>query len=157
MSVETQNGRAPGGSVPPQDPGGLEGQLHALYAERARLVAELGTADADELIALVADLRADGFDVPADASGAEAPLDPSLVMQVEALYAEKDQLHQELGVSSAEEVIAHVRELGGRAPASTTTTETTTSESTTTETSADGTKTETTAESRTFTHTRTTT
>lgn len=85
---------------PPQDPGSLEGQLHSLYAERELLAAELGTADANELIALVAELRL----------GA-APFDESLVMQVESLYGERDLLQQALGVSSADEVIELVRSL----------------------------------------------
>jgi len=89
---------------PPVDPGSLEGQLHSLYAEREMLAAALGTADANELIALVHDLRL----------GAAA-FDESLVMQVESLYAERDELQQELGVSSADEVLELVRGLRGGA------------------------------------------
>ena len=90
---------------PPEDPGSLEGQLYSLYAEREMLAAALGTADANELIALVHELRL----------GAVG-LDESLVMQLESLYAERDELQQELGVSSAEEVLGLVRGLRGGAP-----------------------------------------
>ncbi|WP_407345332.1 hypothetical protein [Pengzhenrongella phosphoraccumulans] len=42
----------------PADPGSLEGQLHSVYAEREKLANELGTADADELIAMFRELHA---------------------------------------------------------------------------------------------------
>ena len=151
MSVEVQRGRAPTSSTEAPDPGSLEGQLVSLYAERARLVAELGTADADELVALVAGLRSGAR--PADR---DPEPDASLVAQVEALYAEKETLQQQLGVSSADDLVAHVSALRERAPATTSTTETTTTETTTTQTTPEGTRTETTTESRTLTHTRTT-
>ena len=90
----------------PEEPGSLEGQLRSLYAERELLTAEVGTADAEELIALVRELRV-----------AAETLDASLVMQVESLYAERDQVQQQLGVSSADDILELVRRLSaGNAP-----------------------------------------
>ena len=43
--------------------GGLVAQLHALYAERERLHATIGTADADDIIALIASLEAQLIDL----------------------------------------------------------------------------------------------
>ena len=92
----------------PADPGSLEGQLHSVYAERERLAAELGTADTDELVAMVKQLRK-------DAGG----LDESLVAQVESLYGERDQMQQKIGVSAAHDVIELVKSLKKPASAAT--------------------------------------
>ena len=50
--------------------GGLEAQLHALYAERERLFRALGTADADAILAMIASLASQLRDVYAEREAA---------------------------------------------------------------------------------------
>jgi photoactive yellow protein len=71
----------------------MEAQLSSLYADREKLLQELGVADASEIVSMVRSTE----------GGLEA--------QLRALYSDRETLAQELGVTEAADIIARFRNL----------------------------------------------
>jgi hypothetical protein len=96
----------------------VEAQLCVLYAEKQRLEEELGSSQADEIVALVDDLGARIADLEREAQNA-APLDEvdALRIRVAELVAERESFLLSVDADDFEEARAKLTTLQSQAPA----------------------------------------
>ena len=96
----------------------VEAQLCVLYAEKQRLEEELGSSQADEIVALVDDLGARIADLEREAQNA-APLDEvdALRIRVAELVAERESFLLSVDADDYEDARAKLTTLQSQAPA----------------------------------------